>query len=62
VVAYRTGATTAYGFEVTDQHGTSELRLDYTAQVPTWRQETPYGAPWCHRLVAGQPSVLEQAW
>lgn len=30
---------------ITDQHGTSQLRLDNTAQVPTWRQETPYGAP-----------------
>ena len=43
--AYRTGAGNNYGFEVTDQQGTSLLSLDYTAQVPTWRQQTPYGAP-----------------
>jgi RHS repeat-associated protein len=42
-VAYRTGAGTAYGFEITDQHGTAVLTLDNTAQTPTWRQLTPYG-------------------
>ena len=41
----RTGATTSYRFEVPDQHGTNGLELDNTAQVPTWRQFTPYGAP-----------------
>ncbi len=44
-VAYRTGAGTSYGFEITDQHGTAVLTLDNTAQTPTWRQLTPYGAP-----------------
>jgi RHS repeat-associated protein len=42
-VAYRTGAGSAYGFEITDQHGTAVLTLDNTAQTPTWRQLTPYG-------------------
>jgi RHS repeat-associated protein len=41
----RTGATTSYYFEIPDPHGTSDLYLDNTAQVPTWRQFTPYGAP-----------------
>ena len=40
----RTGATTSYYFEIPDQQGTNELELDNTAQVPTWRQFTPYGA------------------
>ena len=40
----RTGATTSYHFEILNQQGTSELELDNTAQVPTWRQYTPYGA------------------
>jgi len=44
-VAYRTGAGTAYGFEITNQNGTAVLALDSTAQTPTWRQFTPYGAP-----------------
>jgi len=44
-VAVRTGAGTAYSFEVTDQHGTSLLTLDSTAANPAWRQYTPYGAP-----------------
>jgi RHS repeat-associated protein len=44
-IAYRTGSGTAYGFEITDQHGTPFLSLDNTAQIPTWRQFTPYGAP-----------------
>ncbi|MEY9840193.1 RHS repeat-associated protein [Streptacidiphilus sp. EB103A] len=39
----RTGTTTAYGFELADQHGTNNLYLDYTAQTPTWRQFDPYG-------------------
>src|SRR5207248_2802962 len=45
-VAVRTGtATTAYRFEVTDQHGTPAFYLDNTTQNPTWRQSTPYGDP-----------------
>ena len=44
-VAVRTGAGTAYSFEITDQHGTSLLTLDHTAANPAWRQYTPYGAP-----------------
>ncbi|WP_093742803.1 polymorphic toxin-type HINT domain-containing protein [Streptomyces sp. DvalAA-14] len=41
----RTGTGTNYSFEIGDPHGTSDLYLDYTAQNPTWRQFTPYGAP-----------------
>jgi RHS repeat-associated protein len=41
----RTGTGTNYAFEITDPHGTSDLYLDCTAQIPTWRQFTPYGAP-----------------
>jgi RHS repeat-associated protein len=41
----RTGATTSYSFEIPDQRGTNELYLDNTAQIPVWRQFTPYGAP-----------------
>lgn len=41
--AVRTGTGTAYSFEISDQHGTNTLYLDYTAQNPTWRQFTPYG-------------------
>jgi RHS repeat-associated protein len=41
----RTGATTSYYFEIPDQQGTNDLYLDNTAQNPTWRQYTPYGAP-----------------
>jgi RHS repeat-associated protein len=44
-LAYRTGNGNSYGFEMTDQHGTAFLTLDDTAQNPTWRQFTPYGAP-----------------
>jgi RHS repeat-associated protein len=40
----RTGTTTAYSFEIPDTHGTNDLSLDSTAQTPTWRQFTPYGA------------------
>ncbi|MEU3512223.1 polymorphic toxin-type HINT domain-containing protein [Streptomyces longwoodensis] len=39
----RTGTGTNYTFEVSDPHGTSSLYLDSTAQIPTWRQFTPYG-------------------
>jgi RHS repeat-associated protein len=41
----RTGAGTSYYFEIPDTRGTSTLYLDNTAQTPTWRQFTPYGAP-----------------
>jgi RHS repeat-associated protein len=41
----RTGAGSAYSFELTDQHGTSTLTLDSTAANPSWRQFTPYGGP-----------------
>jgi RHS repeat-associated protein len=41
----RTGGTTNYSFEITDQHGTSTLTLDNTAANPVWRQFNPYGAP-----------------
>ncbi|QMU72437.1 RHS repeat-associated core domain-containing protein [Streptacidiphilus sp. P02-A3a] len=47
--AVRTGYSatnsSSNAFEITDQHGTSDLMLDTTAQVPTWRQFTPFGAP-----------------
>jgi RHS repeat-associated protein len=43
--AYRTGTGINYGYEIDDQQGTSLLSLNYTAQLPTWRQQTPYGAP-----------------
>jgi RHS repeat-associated protein len=44
--AVRTGSGSAYSYEIpTDQHGTGTLALDNTAQNPTWRQFTPYGAP-----------------
>ncbi|WP_380282172.1 RHS repeat-associated core domain-containing protein [Kitasatospora purpeofusca] len=42
--AVRTGAGVDYKFEITDPHGTATLGLDSTAQTPTWRQFTPYGA------------------
>ncbi|GAA1932908.1 polymorphic toxin-type HINT domain-containing protein [Kitasatospora viridis] len=41
----RTGTGTNYNFEIPDPHGTASLTLDNTAQTPTWRQFTPYGAP-----------------
>jgi RHS repeat-associated protein len=40
----RTGATTSYYFEIPDIRGTNSVYLDNTAQTPTWRQFTPYGA------------------
>jgi RHS repeat-associated protein len=40
----RTGSANSYYFEIPDQQGTSTLYLDSTAQTPTWRQFTPYGA------------------
>ncbi|MEW2161056.1 polymorphic toxin-type HINT domain-containing protein [Streptomyces sp. NPDC007189] len=39
------GSTSTYTFEIPDQHGTAGLSLDSTAQTPTWREFTPYGAP-----------------
>jgi RHS repeat-associated protein len=41
--AHRTGTGTAYGYDIADTHGTVELTLDNTAQLPTWRAFTPYG-------------------
>lgn len=43
--AVRTGTGTNYTFAIDDQQGTPSLYLDSTAQTPTWRQYTPYGAP-----------------
>ena len=43
--AVRTGTGSNYGFEVTDQHGTSTLTLNSTLTNPVWRQQTPFGAP-----------------
>lgn len=43
--AVRTGSSTNYKFTLADPHETSNLVLDNTAQNPTWRQFTPYGAP-----------------
>lgn len=42
--AIRTG-TASYSYEITDRHGSASLYLDQTAQTPSWRQFTPYGAP-----------------
>ncbi|MGC5019820.1 RHS repeat-associated core domain-containing protein [Micromonospora sp. DT47] len=44
-MAYRTGSGSTYGFTVPDHQGTPSLYLNNTAQVPTWRQYAPYGAP-----------------
>jgi RHS repeat-associated protein len=41
----RTGSGTSYSFMIGDANGTPVLYLDNTAQVPTWRQFTPYGSP-----------------
>ncbi|MFC1430617.1 RHS repeat-associated core domain-containing protein [Streptacidiphilus sp. N1-3] len=35
----------AYGFTLTDQHGSGTVSLDSTAKNPSWQQYTPYGAP-----------------
>ena len=44
--AVRTGTGDSYYFEIAaDQHGTNTLYLDYSAQVPTWRQFDPFGNP-----------------
>lgn len=40
-----TNGTSTYYFEIPDRQGTNDLYLDSTAQTPTWRQFTPYGAP-----------------
>ncbi|WP_308167765.1 RHS repeat domain-containing protein [Catellatospora tritici] len=39
----RTGTGSNYKFAIGDHQGTPILYLDSTAQVPTWRQYTPYG-------------------
>ncbi|MEU6220932.1 polymorphic toxin-type HINT domain-containing protein [Streptomyces sp. NPDC047022] len=39
------GSTSTYTFDIPDQHGTNGIALDSTAQTPTWREFTPYGAP-----------------
>ncbi|MGX7670400.1 RHS repeat-associated core domain-containing protein [Plantactinospora sp. DSM 117369] len=41
----RSGTGTNYTFALADHQGTPSLYLDNTAQTPTWRQYTPYGAP-----------------
>jgi RHS repeat-associated protein len=40
----RSGSGTNYTFAIADHQGTPSLYLDSTAQNPTWRQYTPYGA------------------
>ncbi|MEU6024604.1 RHS repeat-associated core domain-containing protein [Micromonospora sp. NPDC047134] len=41
----RSGTGTSYTFALADHQGTPTLYLDNSAQTPTWRQYTPYGAP-----------------
>jgi RHS repeat-associated protein len=41
----RTGSGSSYTFAIADHQGTPTLYLNNTAQTPTWRQYTPYGAP-----------------
>ncbi|MBQ0993526.1 sugar-binding protein [Micromonospora sp. H61] len=41
----RSGGGSNYTFALADHQGTPALYLDSTAQTPTWRQYTPYGAP-----------------
>lgn len=43
--AVRTGTGSAYSFEIGDQHGTATVTLNSAFTTPTWRQQTPYGAP-----------------
>ena len=43
--AVRTGSGSAYSFELGDQHATATLTIGPTFTAPTWRQQTPYGAP-----------------
>jgi RHS repeat-associated protein len=41
----RTGASSNYAFELTNQQGTGLVTLNSDAQDPQWQQYTPYGAP-----------------
>ncbi|WP_405111418.1 sugar-binding protein [Micromonospora sp. NBC_01405] len=41
----RSGSGAAYTFVIADHQGTPALYLDGTAQIPTWRQYTPFGGP-----------------
>ena len=44
--AVRTGtAATAVTFQLSDQHGTPSIYLNYTGQTVGWRQSTPFGDP-----------------
>ena len=44
ITVVRTGSGSSYDFEIaSDQHGTNTLYLDSTCQIPTWRQQDPYG-------------------
>ncbi|MEV4825751.1 polymorphic toxin-type HINT domain-containing protein [Micromonospora sp. NPDC049274] len=43
--ATRKGSGTNYSYMIPDHQGTPSLYLNNTAQMPTWRQYTPYGAP-----------------
>ncbi|RLK09568.1 intein/intein/RHS repeat-associated protein [Micromonospora sp. M71_S20] len=43
--AVRTGTGTNYSYVIPDHQGTPSLYLNNTAQIPTWRQYTPYGEP-----------------
>ena len=43
--ALRAGSGTNYTFALADTQGTPSLYLSNTAQIPTWRQYTPHGAP-----------------
>lgn len=45
VSCVRTGGGSNFQFAIGDRHGTPSLYLNSTAQTPTWRQYTPYGAP-----------------
>lgn len=64
LTAVRTGSGASYGFEIaSDQHGTSTLLLDNTAQTPAWRQYDPFGnsrgaaATWIdNRTFLGDPT------
>ena len=41
----RTGTGTNYVYDLSDLHGTNLLELNYNFTTPTWRQQTPFGAP-----------------
>ncbi|WP_082159671.1 polymorphic toxin-type HINT domain-containing protein [Micromonospora sp. HK10] len=43
--AIRTGSGTNYSYLIPDHQGNPTLYLNNTAQIPTWRQFTPYGGP-----------------